>query len=408
MAPPSLQTYNTFTDLEVRDIYYRQQHQVASTGNVIQKLYNHISPDGSAILSGVGLTTLDTANGNVGQYSLMLADSDKPIDATTLTTENLSSWTANSVFTVTPTDFTIRANVATTERIAAPEYRIGPSRVLYPNTLGETIINSSLRTFGEITDFNVNGTTKINNVLSRTYNISLPSEALQFEQGTLFSQITASPGGAFTVELNLIQSTNGSNSISRIYKFPVYLNATNDAWRTLLPIASSGASNENEVGILIKVNAAQTTFCIYKSGDGTGGSATDITITMLVHQNDEYPVTSITGFTAANDTALLNQGPYSAYSGTLIHQSAAADCVGINTDNPDSGYTLHVNGPVKSGTITSSTINTSGNIHCFGVVNFSYKYRFAYNAATDSLDIERNTGTLQSPVWEKTATLASL
>ena len=54
---------------------------------------------------------------------------------------------------------------------------------------------------------------------------------------------------------------------------------------------------------------------------------------MLVHQNDDYPVT-ITGFTDANETAVLN-GPYPTYSGTLIHQSAAARCVGINTDNPD-------------------------------------------------------------------------
>jgi hypothetical protein len=466
MAPPALQTYNTFTDTEVRDIYHRHQHQVVPTGNVIHKLHTHYDTQNSApILSSVQASTMDATNAN-GAWNLLLRSDTTPLSEADITTANAESWTANSTITATSALTTLRsgnvrvtgnlnANIVTSTSLtvtdtgnvnnltanvftansgnlnslfvsgditsngtltlsapgAAGTLRISQSEVLSIDTLGETVVNSSLRNFGILETLNVDGSTNMNNVRTRYFHRSLPLEAIQDQQGTKFSTIEASPGGAFTVELNMIQSTNNNNSIARIYKFPVYFNATNGEWRTLLPISSSGASNGNEIGILAKVTGNvqnsiyETQFCLYKSSDGPSSSATQITITMQVHQNDQFPVTI-----TQNDSPEVLAGPYATYSGTLIHQSAAARCVGINTDTPDSDYTMHVNGSLKcTSTTATQAVNSAGNVNASGavnayggLVNFSNKFRFYYNPDADALEIQRNV----AGTWTKTATLA--
>jgi hypothetical protein len=116
MAPPALLSLENYSDVQFRDVYHRRSQLVAPSANVIQKLYNHVTDDGSARLSGAELLTTD-ADGNV-QYSLMLGTNAAPLSVDTLTSENLSSWTANSIFTATSDKITVRSTILTANNVS--------------------------------------------------------------------------------------------------------------------------------------------------------------------------------------------------------------------------------------------------------------------------------------------------
>lgn len=122
MAPPQLISLENYSDVQFRDVVHRRSQLVAPTANVIQKMYHHT--DGSTVrLSGAELLTTD-AGGNV-QYALMLGSNTRFLNGNTLTAANVSTWSANSIFTANNSHFTVRVPTLTANILSCSTLSLG-------------------------------------------------------------------------------------------------------------------------------------------------------------------------------------------------------------------------------------------------------------------------------------------
>lgn len=420
MAPPALQTYNTFTDTEVRDIYHRHQHQVVPTGNVIHKLHTHYDTQNSApILSSVLASTMDATNAN-GAWNLLLRSEDSPLSQADITTANASSWTANTTITATRALTTLRSgNVSVTGNLNA---NILTSNALTSTTLKvtENAVLGNLQVIGDVS-FGRNVTKSFNKTLLIGLGSTTEICAIDTYNGTS------------TIQLSIV----GATGLAKLYQFAMSNDDdTGGQWQRLLPIS---VNDYKEVAVEIRSTGAigaDTSFRLIRTSSSLQGQTGSFTC----HFNVWYDLGREFNFLDLN-----NQESDQPISTTIFKATALAQSngrVGINTDNPlttlDVRGAASVSGNVTSGNLTvtgtgnvyrlrSATGNVSaltaktidvenittsgntksGNATVFTLAdnetfNFSDKFRFYYNPGADALEIQRNI----AGTWTKTATLA--
>lgn len=413
MAPPALQTYTTYTDTEVRDIYHRTQHQVVPTGNVIHKLHTHYdTPNSTPILSSIIASTMDSTN-TMGAWNLLLRSDTNPLSKDDITTENSATWFANSTIIATPDMTSLHSgNVVVTGNLNS---NIFTANVISCNTIS---ISSDV-TFANLTSNKLtvdNGPVILDDKYQVSLNKTIPNGEVQY-QGVTIGTISNVHGGGYTAELHIVQSEGLKNAISKKYIITGGNVDTGGVYQRLLPISSSATANPyegNDLGVDMKVTpnpatggmttelSLVRTYIDVVDGqpDTSNVISSNIQCSLVISQSKSHPVgfTNIntTYYCDINDSADLN----SIFQGTLLsnrYYRSHKGVIAVGTDQPDPRFIMDVNGNVLVKSVRST-----------GAVEFGSKYRLNYNDATDSLDIERNTGSEGSPVWEKTATLASL
>jgi len=88
---------DSFDDIVVRDVQNRHQYQSASSGNIIQHLYSHVSGN----MANISVAEIVSADGlNQGQWDLLVSSSARRLVANTITTANAASLTANAAISV--------------------------------------------------------------------------------------------------------------------------------------------------------------------------------------------------------------------------------------------------------------------------------------------------------------------
>lgn len=466
---PTPQTYDSLSDVQFRDIYGRNARHVAPQANILSKLYHHVSGN-TANVSAAEVVSIDASN--QGQWDLLLNTSARRLEANTITTQNTASWSANAMVTIRSANTTIRsANVivagnltvsgdvnfdsptfkldAANNRLGigttAPQhaldvtgnsnisgvYRIAGQQVLSGNALGPLVTNSSLRTFGLINSLDVSGTITAGNLdVGGDINVSFPNvyrvgdtEVLSKSTlgptvvnssltsfGTLTGLIVEGNArfsnkifrsfwrsftfptngvniceitntyGAYFLDLTLTRSTSGDSRVLK-YQIPVYSNATGGEWFQAHPITTSGP---DATDLLLQIEVTGSTTNLRMLMSGSERSAVSIDMILTQHEDDPLTITPSTSFgTFPAATGL--------YPSTLITQAASRQCVGIGLLEPNDNYYLDVLGSISAPRMV-----------------FAHKWRLNYNDATDSLDIERNTGTAASPTWVKTGVLAQM
>ena len=327
---------------------------------------------------------MDVYSARVG--SLRVVD-DADVEGTLHVTGNVSAGNvtvaANGNFGNVTTEGSLlaaRATITGNTTLSSNVIMDGPphSSVVIPNAnvmmsgprvvFGNAAVSTDVRLWGDLdastgsAEFGTitSGPANVNNAIFRSFQKSLPVTG-----GTLFATIS-SPGGACTVELNMVQTTDANNAIAKTYKFPVYFNATNGQWRTLLPLTSSGQTSAgNDVGILARVtgNTSTSTYTtellVARLLGGTNPNQSNVSVNMIVHQNPAFPVTITESGFFGDPATTLSGAPFAPYDGTLIHQNAYNGCVGINTDDPSPAYILHVEGKAYLKNVISENVLTT-------------------------------------------------
>ena len=319
MIPP-IQDLEASSDCRFRDMVSRNQHQVATAGNVMQKSYHHIDGGNVASLSAMQVVRTDN---NLPQVDFFLRTSAAPL-------ANVA--TSDSIFSLSRSNTTIRS--ATTE--------VG--------NLIATNITGNLFVTGEAPGTPVN----LDNVLIRSFQRNLSSPA-----GSASSICTLSNNnGGYSVELDVVQS-EGAVSIAKKYQFAVRSNATNGLWRRLVPLSSSHLSNSDWcVEARVEVFTLSGTFTTLRLVRLSGNATADIECTITVYQPREDTVSVQSSTTTTTNVTVSN----TLYEAT--HLTQARGLVGIGTETLNTALT--VSGRLSAQSATASSILAGTRIGALG------------------------------------------
>jgi len=89
MPPPSIVDLAASSDVRFRDIVGRDHYQVATSGNLIQNIYHHVSGGGAANVSVMRVASMDSNNN--AQMDMLMSTSTQPLSLTSITTANIST-----------------------------------------------------------------------------------------------------------------------------------------------------------------------------------------------------------------------------------------------------------------------------------------------------------------------------
>ena len=313
MAPPALVNLDNYSDVSFRDSVIRHHNQVASSNNIIQKLYHHVTGN-TANLSAADIVSVDGQN--QGQWDLMLSTSARRLNANTITTANTSALAANAIISVRQATTTFRsANVI-----------MGNLTVL--GTLTSSANGASITEVGTLTSLNVSGQTS-----SNTLNVSGAStfDGTAFRRfrrtlGTAinsFSEICEIdiPSSTYTVELDITDT----NTIKK-YAFVVHRTAnTNGAFQRLLPLSATDNSGDIHVEMSLATLAnSDARFRLVRTGNGTTGEV-DCHFKICHESSNALNFIPLTGTGTVTPATAI-------YETTALTQVGGQ--VGINTSNP--------------------------------------------------------------------------
>lgn len=322
--PPPIIDLTKSNDVRFRDIVVREQYQVATTGNLVRKIYHHVNENGTTNVSAVEVMSVSGSNN--AQFDLLMSTSTTPLSLSDITTANLSTWSANSVLSLRGGTTSIRSANLDVQNMTA-------------NTISGTIPNLTIV---------ANGEARLDNWIVRSFQKTLGATA---GNGSDICSIQ-NTNGAYAAELSVIQSESVSASVSKFYKFSVLHNATSNTWRRLVPLSSTSST---DWGVEIRVNNAVTTLRLVRL---SGSTTANFECTLTMYQSRTDPV-------AISASATTNTGITFAstlYDTTLVNQTKGN--VGIGTDNPTT--LLTVNGPASVGSLVTtndvvgSTVRTGG------------------------------------------------
>lgn len=236
--------------------------------------------------------------------------------------------------------------------VTGGSYRINNTTVLSGNTLGSSIINSSLQSVGTLGSLNVSGTATAGNVtasqgaLIANQTFRNFSKSLEIFQNH-FSHICDITGSnAYGLDLTVAQSVSGA-SICKYYTVAMQFNSTGGAWRRLVPLSSSGTSSSRDWAVDILVSNSLTQLRLVRT-DATGGvtGLAGFSCSLYIRNSVNQAIV------ADNATVGIDATNAGIYDNTMITQVDGR--VGIGTDNPT--FPLDVMGD----------INSSGNLRIEG------------------------------------------
>ena len=522
MAPPALESLDNYCNASFRDTVIRNQSQVASSANIIQKLYHHVTGN-TANLSVAEVVSVDGSQ--QGQWDLMLSTTGNRLDANTITTATTGVWSGNSIMSVRRATTTFRsANVVvgnltvngtfsttsnvsgttitgtnlvgTLQTAAQPNitsvgtlsslgvsgnasvtnvhanqvvntgtaYRIGNTNVLTSTALGTSVVSSSLTSVGTLTSLNVSGAitgqlataaqpnvtsvgiltslhvsggitgqlataaqpnvtsvgtlsslnvsgdTDIGLTLRRQYTLTIPAPGSALRFVSFESQY-----GTYLVEIFLRQSRS-ANSIAKHYKFTVRTNATTGQWRDLLPLVDDGPGG-NDINMWIKSgvqgggNSFFTQLRIGRKFADANVQNENVLASVVIHRAPEGFNILTQNDVVSDPMFVMDESyVYNYYDSTKLCTTRNGVC--IDAVDP-LGNKLYVNGDARvDGTLDTGFL-VAGDVRGTNMtteshMGFADKWRISYNEETDRLEIQRNTGTSEDPVWVMTAILAQM
>ena len=358
MAPPQLQSLESFSDVQFRDVVHRRSTLVAPTANVIQKTYHHM--DGStAILSGAELLTTD-AGGNV-QYALMLGSNARSLDANTMTLANVASWSANSVFTANASHLHVRAPTLTADTIECGTLSLSDD-VTFAN-----VTASSLTVSG---DLSIDATTLTVDSVNNQINLCDTSivrtflKTLNGGEGnvTQICTISAPMELGFTGQLHVVQDKDHQMIYNLCVGTAAYSGGTTGGtWQRLIPFCNGSSSNSITYKYAVDINVdSSTDVCtlrLFRRGTQSTGGAADIQCTLQLYQTSvDFRRLTIEDSTVT----LVNQAPATDFFKTTMLSQLSGN-VGIGTDLPQ--YDLDVVGTARvDDLIVTNDMSGSGNI----------------------------------------------
>jgi hypothetical protein len=309
MPPPTVVDLDSSSDVRFRDVYGRHQYQaVPRSGNLIQKIYHHVSGD-SVNVSAMEVVSLDASEN--AQFDLLLRKSSAPITSANVTNGNIATWSADALLSLRQ---------------------------------GTTAIRSANVTVGNLS-VGADCTAKLDNCIVRSFQKTLGTTA-----GTTadICTIDAITGGSYTVELNVIQSESVQR-LARVFKFNVRYHATNGEWRRLVPVNQVLDAGNFRWLVEIRVSFDTASLRLYR----LGGTGVNFECVLTVYQSRATPIV----ITPSDATATgVTQASFQ-YSETLVTQlngrAAFANDPGV------SGYAL----TVGSGGLLVTGTTTTANVH---------------------------------------------
>ena len=309
MGVPDIVDLDTSSDTRFRDIYARHHNRmITRSGNLIRTVYHHVS-GAQANVSAAEIVSLDATEN--AQYDLILRNSTAPLSTANLTNANISTWSASSLLSLRQDTTSIRSTSLAVNSLSATSLNVAPGTL---NKMDNFVVQSFQKTL--VTG--AGAATEICNI-TQTH-------------------------GIYTAELDIIQSNSINTNISRSYKFISWYNATNNTWRRLVPLASTG-NNAQQWGVEIRVNNDVTTLRLVRlSGSATSG----FECVLKISQPRATPVS------IANSTVTENAG--NVMFSTTIHDNSvigqSLGRVGIGTDTPTQLLTVAGAANVQSLTVT--------------------------------------------------------
>ena len=216
MAPPALVNLDNYSDVSFRDTVIRHQNHVAPSANIIQKFYHHVTGN-TANLSAADVVSVDGSQ--QGQWDLMLSTAANRLNANTITTGTIGTWSANSIISVRQASTTIRsANVIVGNLTVTGILSSNGSSITSVGTL------ASLNVTGNVTTGNVSGTTVTGTNLLGT--IRTPAQTSITSVGTLTSLAVS---GDVTIDSNSLRVDSANNRVGVVTSAPLYpLDVTGD------------------------------------------------------------------------------------------------------------------------------------------------------------------------------------
>ena len=332
MPVPQIIDLANASDLQVRDVYHRNQFQMVPTANVLQRLYHHVGESGP-ILSAVEAVTLDASSN--ASWDLMLSKNTADLDANTITTANLSIWSGNAIMSVNPTLAAIRStNFVVTGNAQLSNLTVS-GNVITPRA---TISNTTYRTFTKTLGSTVNNSSIICDFTS---------------------------GAAFGFELAVVQSSAG-NVFAKYYSGTSSFNSTIGEWKRLIPFSSTGTFNNRDWAVDFKNSGSTGSFRLVRIDTSGTGNTTGLACALKIYN---APSLVVVNESSVTDVDATNTG---YYENTLIGQ--VDNKVGIGTDTPTSFLDVAGNTNI-SGTLNvtgnASFGNVVGNLRCGNVITNS-------------------------------------
>lgn len=279
MAPPQLQSLESFSDVQFRDVVHRRSTLVAPTANVIQKTYHHIDENGNVALSGAEMLTTD-ANGNV-QYALMLGSNAHTLDANVITLANAASWSANSVFTANASHVHVRAPTLTADTIECGTLSLSDDVTFANVTASKMTVTGDLSI--DTTTFTVDSVNNQVNLceasIVRTFLKTLGGGAGNVTQ---ICTISAPTDLGFTGQLHIVQDKRQQ----MIFNLCVGVGggSTGGTWQRLIPFCRAGNSTNVSYAYAVDINVDTSTdvctLCLYRRTNGTSGGGGEIQCTL--------------------------------------------------------------------------------------------------------------------------------
>ena len=322
--PPPIINLDTSSDVRFRDIVGRDQYQVAKTGNLVRKVFQHVSGN-VANVSVVEVVSVDA--GNNAQFDLLLSTPTTPLVLANITAADIATWSGNnSILSLRQGTTTFRsANVAVGNLVASGFSGTIPSLTLVSN-----------------------GVAKLDNCLIRSFQKTLGATVGNGSEICILSNTNE----AFTAELTVAQIISATVSIVKTYQFTVRNNATANAWHRLVPLTSSPSS---EWGVEIRVGTTTTTLRLVRL---SGSTTTNLACTLTLYQSRADPVTISPSATSTTDITFAS----TLYETTCLTQVGGN--VGIGTDNPTSRLTVagraYVDTLVATNGVVAGTVSGRG------------------------------------------------
>ena len=347
MPVPQIIDLANASDLQVRDVYHRNQFQMVPTANVLQRLYHHVGESGP-ILSAVEAVTLDASSN--ASWDLMLSKNTADLDANTITTANLSIWSGNAIMSVNPTLAAIRStNFVVTGNAQLSNLTVS-GNVITPRA---TISNTTYRTFTKTLGSTVNNSSIICDFTN---------------------------GAAFGFELAVVQSSAG-NVFAKYYSGTSSFNSTFGEWKRLIPFSSTGTFNNRDWAVDFKNSGSTGSFRLVRIDTSGTGNTTGLACALKIYN---APSLVVVNESSVTDVDATNTG---YYENTLIGQ--VDNKVGIGTDTPTSFLDVAGNTNISGTLNVRHGVWVDNGLYGGGIV-FGNKWRIAFNPDTDDLEIHKN------------------
>jgi hypothetical protein len=317
MPVPDIVDLDPGSDTRCRDVYARHHNRIMNrSGNLIRTTYYHVS-GAQTNVAATEIVSLDSSEN--AQYDLLLRDPTAPLALANLTSANINTWSASSLLSL----------------------RQGTTTIRSANVMVGNLTTTSLNVAPGVSN-------KLDNFVVQSFQKTLVATA---GAATEICTITQAHG-IYTADLDVIQSVSTGTNISRSYKFVSWYNATTNAWRRLVPLAST-AINTSQWGVEIRVNNDVTTLRLVRlSGSVTSG----IECVLKLSQSRLFPV-------AIANSTVTEVGGTVTFSTTVHDNSVISQVVGrvgIGTDNPTQTLTVAGSANVQSLIVTGdATFDTN-------------------------------------------------